>query len=59
MVVGKGDCVVVGFGVNVVPPPPQELPIHKVPSYKIISFQKYNVSLKEVTGQSASEQHST
>jgi len=48
VVVGKGDCVVVGdgvvvgFGVNVVPPPPQELPIHKVPS-----------------GQSASEQHST
>ena len=35
-VVGDGDCDVVGFGVNVVPP--QELPIHNEPSYKIIDF---------------------
>jgi len=43
VVVGDGDCVVVGdgavvgFGVNVVPP--QELPIHKVPSGQSSSEQ--------------------
>jgi len=39
VVVGDGDCVVVGVGVNVVPPPPQELPIHKVPSGQSASEQ--------------------
>ena len=36
VVVGDGDCDVVGFGVNVVPP--QELPMHKEPSYEIPNF---------------------
>ena len=35
VVVGDGECVVGGFDETVVPP--QEFPMHKVPSYKVIA----------------------